>query len=95
MTPEVLRLVRALSTDRRVPVRAKLLAGAALGYTILPVGRLARPLRSGPLRVDNVIVLTFAVRHLLQAAGYDVVRERWTGTDDGFGWLVVLAGIDR
>jgi hypothetical protein len=33
------------------------------------------------------------VRRLVTAAGYDLVREHWTGTDDGFGVLIVLAGV--
>jgi 3-hydroxyacyl-CoA dehydrogenase len=33
------------------------------------------------------------VRQLVATAGYDVVREHWTGTDDGFGVLIVLAGV--
>jgi hypothetical protein len=43
--------------------------------------------------VDDLLAVLIAVRRLITTAGYDVVREHWTGTDDGFGVLIVLAGV--
>jgi uncharacterized membrane protein YkvA (DUF1232 family) len=95
MVPDVVRLLRTLATDPRVPVRAKLVAGAAVGYAVLPLGRVGRLVPGGRVGADDAVALVFAVRHLIGAAGYDLVREVWTGTDAGFGLLVVLAGVDR
>lgn len=94
MLPDVGRLLRALATDARVPWRAKLIAGAAAGYALAPRKRLDLVPGAG-IGLDDVLVLSLAVRQLISAAGYDVVRERWTGTDGGFALLIVLAGVDR
>jgi uncharacterized membrane protein YkvA (DUF1232 family) len=93
--PDIARLLRDLMVDGRVPWHAKALSAAALGYAVLPVGRFPGPVRGLRFGVDDLAAGLFAVRHLIAAAGYDVVRERWTGTDAAFALLVVLAGVDR
>jgi uncharacterized membrane protein YkvA (DUF1232 family) len=45
--------------------------------------------------LDDLLVVVAAVRYLVAAAGYDLVRELWTGNDAGFSLLIVLAGVDR
>jgi uncharacterized membrane protein YkvA (DUF1232 family) len=95
MLPDIGRLLRTLSTDPRVPWRAKLVAGAATGYVLLPRRGLVDIVPGAGIGLDDVVVAIFAVRHLISGAGYDLVRERWTGTDGGFALLIVLAGVDR
>jgi uncharacterized membrane protein YkvA (DUF1232 family) len=92
MLPDVGRLLRALSRDPRVPWHAKVVAAAAAVYVASPVDLLPDviPHVGG---VDDLLAVLLAVRRLVTAAGYDVVREHWTGTDDGFGVLIVLAGV--
>ncbi|MCC5946873.1 MAG: hypothetical protein JJT89_00320 [Nitriliruptoraceae bacterium] len=97
--PEIARLVSELSLDRRVPVHAKVVAAAAISYALLPlgrtrIGRLPGISRGFGLGADDVVVAWLGVRYLIAAAGYDLVRERWRGTDGAFAWLVVVAGID-
>jgi uncharacterized membrane protein YkvA (DUF1232 family) len=93
--PDIARLLRDLMLDARVPWHAKALSAAAVGYAVLPLGHLPGSTRGSRFGVDDLAAGLFAVRHLIAAAGYDVVRERWTGTDAAFGLLVVLAGVDR
>ncbi len=92
VTRAVVRLLRDLATDPRVPLRAKTVAVAAVLYVAPGVRRLVpRP----PLAtLADPLVLLLAARHLVAAAGYEVVRERWRGDDAGFVWLLVLTGID-
>jgi uncharacterized membrane protein YkvA (DUF1232 family) len=87
--PEVVRLLRGLATDPRVSWRAKALAASALAYVAAPIDLLP-----GPAVVDDLVILVWALRRLVASAGYDVVRERWTGSDRGFAWLIVLTGVD-
>jgi uncharacterized membrane protein YkvA (DUF1232 family) len=94
LLPDLGRLLRALVRDPRVPVRAKIVAGAAAAYVASPVDLLPDVLPTvGGL--DDLMVVILAVRHLVGAAGYDLVRELWTGTQDGFSMLIVLAGVER
>ena len=89
---DVARLLRDLATDPRVPWRAKALAGAAVLY-VTPGLRQLLP-RLPVSAVVEPLVLAVALRQLIAAAGYEVVKETWSGDDAGFVWLLVLSGID-
>lgn len=93
LLPEIGRLLWALARDPRVPWHAKAVAGAAVAYAVSPVDPLPDVLPIG--LVDDVWVVTRAVRHLLSSAGYPVVREHWTGSDEGFALLIGVVGVDR
>ena len=95
LLPHLPSLLRALVVDPRVPARAKALTAAALLYAGFPVGPRLGRLPGTPLAVSGVFALLFASRHLISAAGYELVRERWSGTDAGFGLLIVLSGVHR
>lgn len=92
LLPDLGRLLRSLSGDARVPWHAKAIAGAAALYVASPVDLLPDVV-PGVGGIDDLLAVLVAVRRLITAAGYDVVREHWTGTDDGFGVLIVLAGV--
>ncbi|MFA9444996.1 YkvA family protein [Egicoccus sp. AB-alg6-2] len=94
MLPDLLRLLRDLSSDPRVPRRAKLYGLAAAAYVAVPIDVVPDFL---PVvgALDDIAVVVLALRRLVAAAGYDLVRERWTGTDDGFALLIVLTGVER
>jgi uncharacterized membrane protein YkvA (DUF1232 family) len=94
LLPDLARLLRALVADPRVPRRAKLVAAAAVGYVASPVDLLPDviPTVGG---VDDLVVVLGAVRYLVATAGYDLVRELWTGNDAGFSLVIVLTGVDR
>lgn len=88
----VMLLLRDLASDPRVPWRAKVVAGGAILYVTPGLRRLV-PRLPGAAMVEP-LVLTVALRHLVAAAGYEVVKETWRGDDAGFVWLLVLTGID-
>jgi uncharacterized membrane protein YkvA (DUF1232 family) len=92
MLPDLGRLLRSLSRDPRVPWHAKAIAAGAALYVASPVDLLPDVV-PGVGGVDDLVAVLIAVRRLVSAAGYDVVREHWTGTDDAFGVLIVLAGV--
>ena len=94
MLPDLLRLLRDLSRDPRVPRRAKLLGVAAAAYVAFPIDLVPDVI---PVlgAVDDAAVVVLALRRLVNAAGYDLVRELWTGTDDGFALLIVLLGVEK
>jgi uncharacterized membrane protein YkvA (DUF1232 family) len=94
LLPDLARLLRALIGDPRVPRRAKLVAAAAAGYVASPVDLLPDliPTVGG---VDDLVVVLGAVRYLVATAGYDLVRELWTGNDAGFSMIIVLTGVER
>lgn len=94
MLPELGRLLPALIVDPRVPLRTKVLAGAALAYVAAPVEPLPELVPGTRLGVDDLAALGWAVRRLVADAGYEVIRERWTGTDAGFAFLLLFTGVE-
>ena len=90
---DVGRLVASLLADPRVPVSAKLAVGAGAAYVVLPVTVLSRRRRRRIGFVD-VAVLGVAIRQLFVDAGYELLREHWTGTDAGFAWLLAISGVE-
>jgi len=91
--PQILLLCGRLVRDRRVPVRARIIAGAALGYVMLPVDVVPDWL---PVigRLDDLAVAAFALRLLVSAAGEEIVAEHWDGPADVLdGFTGLLDGV--
>jgi uncharacterized membrane protein YkvA (DUF1232 family) len=93
LLPDLGRLLRALVADPRTPRRAKVVAGAAAAYVASPFDVLPDLPVVG--RFDDLLVVLAAVRYVVATAGYDLVRELWTGNDAGFSLLIVVAGVER
>ena len=79
--PNFLRLLYGLLTDSRVDPVDKLLVGAAIGYVIMPMDLIPDFI---PFigEVDDVFVLTLAIRRLMQNAGRTVLLDHWMGDPD-------------
>lgn len=91
--PDVGRLLYDLSRDDRVPLPAKIKSGAAAAYILSPVDVIPDFI-PGLGQMDDIAVVVWAIRNLLRSAGYDVLRELWKGTDDGFALLLMVAGVE-
>lgn len=92
--PDIARLLFDLARDPRVPLRAKIIAGAAALYLVNPIDVIPDVL---PVigQVDDVTAVIFALRSLFRSAGYEVMRDLWRGTEDGFALLLIVAGVER
>lgn len=90
--PEVGRLLLTVSGDSRVPWRAKIVTLGALAYVVSPLDLVPDVPVTG--WIDDVWIVVGALRTLLRSAGYDVVREHWTGSDEGFALLLAVAGVE-
>lgn len=92
--PDVVRLLADVSRDSRVPLRDKVMAGAAAAYLVSPLDLIpdAIPVIG---QMDDATLAVWAVRRLMRGAGYDVLKDLWRGTDDGFALLLLIAGIER
>jgi len=92
--PDILQLLWALARDRRVPWWSKAAALGVAGYLVSPIDLLPDFL-PGLGQLDDLYLAVWAVRRLIADAGYDVVREHWAGSDDGFALMLMVAGIQR
>ncbi len=92
--PDVGRLLVALTRDRRVPVRAKLVASLLAVYLFSPLD-LVPDVLPGAGQVDDLALALVALRHLCRSAGYDVLHDLWRGSDDGFVALLIVSGVEK
>jgi uncharacterized membrane protein YkvA (DUF1232 family) len=76
--PNFLRLLYGLLADKRVDPVDKLLVAGAVGYVVMPMDLIPDFI---PFigEVDDVFVLTLAIRRLMQNAGPDVLLDHWMG----------------
>jgi uncharacterized membrane protein YkvA (DUF1232 family) len=91
---DVGRLLWALVRDPRVSRRSKLVALSTIGYVLSPID-LIPDVVPGAGRLDDLFLVSRAVGHLARSAGYDRLRDLWSGSDDGFALLLALAGVTR
>jgi uncharacterized membrane protein YkvA (DUF1232 family) len=96
LVPNIVKLLSRLLRDRRVPVRRKVFIAAVLGYVISPVD-LIPDFVIGIGRLDDLILVSLAVDHLMSGADEAIVREHWDGTEDGldlvrsaFSWAAAI-----
>lgn len=91
--PDVGKLLADLVRDERVPWHAKVVAVVGILYIFSPFDVLPDVVpKYGQL--DDVLVATRGLRYLVRTAGYEVIRDLWRGTDEGFALLLVAAGVD-
>ncbi|MDF1594551.1 MAG: YkvA family protein [Acidimicrobiia bacterium] len=79
--PNLVKLVYRLMRDPRIPRKSKIILGAILGYLVVPIDVVPDFI---PVfgQADEVLLLSYAVRHIIEAAGTDIVLEHWDGSQD-------------
>ena len=81
LLPNLVKLLSRMIRDPRVPRRRKLVAGVVLGYLVSPIDLIPDivPVLG---QADDVLLVAFAIRHLMEGAGNDIVLEHWDGDPD-------------
>lgn len=82
LLPDLTVLLARLVRDDRVPRRAKLVALLGVGYVLSPIDLLPGLLLGPVGLVDDLLVVTAALSHLLNDVHPDVVRGAWSGQGD-------------
>lgn len=76
--PDVVRLLKGVITDRRVPLVPKVVLGGGLLYLINPIDLIPEFLPViGPL--DDIVVIALTIRYLLKRCPPDVLHDHWRG----------------
>ena len=76
--PACVTLARRLRTDRRVPLRAKVVMGLAALWVLSPIDLVPEFLPViGPL--DDVVVVALALRYAARQVPVDLLFEAWPG----------------
>ena len=91
MLPNMIMLLRGLRADPQVPRRSKWLLLVALVWIASPIDLVPEFIPVlGPL--DDVIVAALVLRHVVRAAGPEVIRRHWRGGERSVELLLRAAG---
>ena len=91
LIPDLLRLLRSIVGDRGAPLDVRVVLVGLLVWILTPIDLIPEFIPGfGPL--DDVIVAVVALRYTRRRLGTDALRERWTGSDDGFRLLLRVVG---
>lgn len=90
--PDTLRLVRALATDRTLPLATRLPVWLLVAYLISPIDLIPDFI---PVigYADDAILTSLVLRRLIRRAGPAKLTEHWRGTPDGLDQLKRLLRI--
>ena len=81
LLPNLLKLMTRLMRDPRVPIRRKVFIGAVMAYVVSPID-LIPDFVVGLGRLDDIILVSLAVDHLMNGSEEAIVLEHWDGTID-------------
>lgn len=81
LIPRLARLVWRLGRDPRVPARSKAILLVLGGYLVVPVDVIPDFI-PGLGQMDDLVVVAFALDHMLNRVPDEIVREHWDGDED-------------
>lgn len=91
VVPAVLRLLRSIITDSNVPKDVRLVIGLLFAWIISPIDLIPEFIPViGPF--DDVVIAIFALRYVRRRLGIDDLRQRWSGSAEGFALLERVIG---
>jgi uncharacterized membrane protein YkvA (DUF1232 family) len=91
VVPDLLRLLRAIITDRDAPLDVRIVLVGLVTWIISPIDLIPEFIPVlGPL--DDVVVAVLALRYTRRRMGSQALRERWAGTEDGFALITRVIG---
>ncbi|MBY5163351.1 YkvA family protein [Salsipaludibacter albus] len=86
------RLLWDLARDDRVPARAKVVCGLAAAYVVSPLDVVPDFIPTAG-RIDDIYLVARSLRYLVDSAGYEVLTDLWTGSDEGLALIMGLVGV--
>ena len=94
--PDLLHLSLRLMTDPSVSTKHKMILGSAVAYFISPIDLIPEALLGPFGYLDDIVILTFVLNHLLNDIPEELVERYWAGDTDLLNVLRgVIMGADR
>jgi uncharacterized membrane protein YkvA (DUF1232 family) len=81
LIPNFLRLAKGLLTDRRVPLKRKLLLAALVAYLVSPLD-IIPDFIPGLGQMDDILIVVLVLHGLLSSVEEEVILEHWQGRPD-------------
>jgi uncharacterized membrane protein YkvA (DUF1232 family) len=79
--PRLIKLLVRLMRDPRVQPRSKALLLVTVGYLVSPIDVIP-DMVPGVGQLDDIIIVAFALDHLLNRIPEELVQEHWDGDED-------------
>jgi uncharacterized membrane protein YkvA (DUF1232 family) len=92
LLPDVLRLLRRLASDPRLPPGVKARLWLLLAYLAIPID-LVPDLIPILGYADDAIIVTWVLRSVVRRAGLQPLQRHWPGSPDGLTAVVRLYGL--
>jgi uncharacterized membrane protein YkvA (DUF1232 family) len=94
LLPDIVRLLRRLAADPRLPRGVRLRLALLLGYLLLPIDLIPDVI---PVlgQLDDAIIVALALRSVVRRAGPAALARHWPGTPDGLAAVRRLAGLPQ
>jgi uncharacterized membrane protein YkvA (DUF1232 family) len=92
--PDAIVLFRRLLGDPRIPRGRKLVLLAVVAYLATPID-LVPDFVPVAGYLDDVVIVAFALRHVLRGAPPGLVEEHWPGPPESLALLARLGGLSR
>ena len=87
----LLRLLRALVGDRSTPLDVRVVIVVLVALIVSPIDLIPEFIPVlGPF--DDVVVAVVALRYVRRRLGSQALRDRWTGSPEGFDVLARVIG---
>ena len=92
LLPDVVRLIRRLAGDPKLPRGIRIRLFLLVGYLILPVDLIPDFI---PIvgYADDAIIVVWALRSVVRAAGPEALDRHWPGSPEGLQAVRRLAGL--
>ena len=81
IAPRLVKLLGRLMRDPRVPSRSKAILVLSVGYLVSPLDVIP-DMVPGIGQLDDLVIVAFALDHLLNRVPDEVLREHWDGDED-------------
>lgn len=82
LAPDLFVLLARLLLDKRVDLKTKAVAGAAVAYFITPLDFIPE-IVTGPVGfMDDIVLTVYVLRKILVDVDQRIVREHWNGEED-------------
>lgn len=92
LVPTCLALLRDIMRDPEVPRRAKIAPALVLVYLAIPID-LIPDFIPGLGHLDDALIVAWAIRHLISAAGHERVAAHWKGQPETLERVLRLAPV--
>ncbi len=92
LLPDVLRLLKRLATDPRLPRRIRIVLVVLLAFIASPIDLIPDFIPVIGF-ADDVIITALVLRWVSRTAGADALAAHWPGTPDGLAALRRLCGL--